>query len=281
MRIRDDQQRLLAKVRRSPGCLYYLEFRIARPVCLAARAREDAWRWHARFGHINFGSLRKMGKEALVRGMPVLEHVNQLYDACLASKHRRAPFPQQAQRHATQSLELIPGDLCGPITPDTPSGNRFFLLLVDDYSRYMWLTLLRSKDEAATAIKHIQATAERKSGNQLGTLRTDRGGEFTTAHFKDYCAELGMHRELTAPNSPQQNGVVERRNQSVVAMARCLLKDKNLPGMFWGGGCKLRRVLAQQIDIQEHWRKDTVRALDGSCAGRAQCTCARSSVWRT
>jgi transposase InsO family protein len=175
-----------------------------------------------------------MGKEALVRGMPVLEHVDQLCDACLAGKHRRAPFPQQAQRCATRSLELIHGDLCGPVTPATPSGNRFFLLLVDDYSRYMWLTLLRSKDEAATAIKHIQAAAERKSGNQLGALRTDRGGEFTTAHFKDYCTELGVHRELTAPYTPQQNGVVERRNQSVVAMARCLLKDKNLPGMFWG-----------------------------------------------
>jgi len=131
-------------------------------------------------------------------------------------------------------LQLLHGDLCGPISPPTPSGNRYFLLLVDDFSRYMWIALLPSKDGAAAAIKRIQAAAERKTRKKVLALRTDRGGEFTAADFSDYCAQLGLRRELTAPNTPHQNGVVECHNQSVVGTARCMLKAKGLSGVFWG-----------------------------------------------
>jgi transposase InsO family protein len=153
----------------------------------------------------------------------------------LAGKHGRAPFPQQATHRATKSLELVHGDLCGPISPITPSGNRYMLLLVDDFSRYMWVSLLSSKDQAALEIQRIQAAVERKSGNLLCALRTDRGGGFTAAQFSQYCAELGIQRELTAPYSPQQNGVVERRNQTILVAARCMTKAKGLPCVFLGG----------------------------------------------
>lgn len=234
MRIWDEQRRLLARIHRNPGRLYVLDVELARPVCLTARIGDEAWKWHARFGHINFTALRKMGREQLVRGLPAVSQVDQLCEACLAGKHRRTPFPQQAQQRSLEPLQLLHGDLCGPISPPTPSGNRYFLLLVDDYSRFMWLSLLPSKDGAAAAIKRIQAAAERKSGKKLRALRTDRRGEFLVHHFADYCAELGVRREMTAPYSPQQNGVVERRNQSVVGTARSMLKAKGLPGMFWG-----------------------------------------------
>lgn len=234
MRIWDEQRRLLVQIKRSPDRLYVLDIDLASPVCLVARAGEDAGRWHARFGHINFTALRKMGRDELVRGLPVLSQVHQVCEACLAGKHRRAPFPHQALHRSTEPLALVHGDLCGPITPATPSGNRYFLLLVDDYSRYMWLVLLATKDGAPAAIKRVQAAAERKSGHELLALCTDCGGEFTAKHFAEYCEELGVRHELTAPYSPQQNGVVERWNQSVVGMARSMLKAKGLPGMFWG-----------------------------------------------
>ena len=234
MRVRDKQRHLLAKICRGPRRLYVLELTIARPVCLAAHAREDAWLWHARFGHTNFAALRKMGREGLVRGLPVLSQVEQLCEACLAGKHRGAPFQSQALQHSANSLELFHGDLCGPVTPATPSGNRYFLLLVDDFSRYMWIALLDTKDVAPAAIKKIQAAAECKSGRKLLTLRTDRGKEFTSTEFMTYCAELGVGRQHTAPYMPQQNGVVERRNQTVVGMARSMLKASELPGTFWG-----------------------------------------------
>jgi transposase InsO family protein len=155
------------------------------------------------FGHVNFTSLNKMAAGGMVCGLLELDHLEQLCEACLTGKHRCAPFPNQATRHATMSLELLHGDLCGPIKPTTPSGNQYFMMLVDDYSRYMWVSLLAIKDCAAIAIKKIQAAAKRKFGNLLGALRTDRGGDFTALHFKEYCAELGVRRELTAPYTPQ------------------------------------------------------------------------------
>jgi histone deacetylase 1/2 len=120
--------------------------------------------------------------------------VEQVCDACLAGKQRRTPFPQKALRLSTEVLQLLHGNLCGPISPPTPSGNRYFLLLVDDYSRYMWVVLLPSKDEAASAIKRVQAAAERKTDKKLLALRTDRGGEFTAADFAEYYTQLGLHR---------------------------------------------------------------------------------------
>ena len=104
MRVRDEERRLLAKIHRNPGRLYVLDVNIAQPVCLAARGEEEAWVWHARFGHLHFATLRKMGRDGLVRGMPLLTQVEQVCDACLAGKHRRAPFPRQAQRRSTEVL---------------------------------------------------------------------------------------------------------------------------------------------------------------------------------
>lgn len=234
LQLRDRKRRLLARVRRGRNRLYVVTLDIAQPVCLAARRGDDAWCWHARYGHLNFESLRKLASRGMVRGMPQIEHVNQICDSCLAGKQRRTPFPQVAKYRAQKLLELVHGDICGAIKPATPAGNSYFLLLVDDYSRYMWLTLLKHKDEAAQAIQRFKARTEIESGNKLGTLRTDRGGEFTAHTFAAYCADQGVARQLTAPYSPQQNGVVERRNQSVVSTARSLLKAKGMPGRFWG-----------------------------------------------
>jgi hypothetical protein len=182
--------------------LYKLELQIAKPVCLVACAGEVAWRWHAWFGHVNFNSLRKMASECLVLGLPTMEHVEQICEACLIRKHTRAPFPQQVTRHVGRILELFHGDLCGSINPATPSGNRYFLLLVDDYSHYMWISLMPANDGAATAIKRVQTAAKRKTGKLLAALRTDCGGEFSAANFNKYCAQLGANHERSAPYSP-------------------------------------------------------------------------------
>ncbi|CAN6310868.1 unnamed protein product [Urochloa humidicola] len=234
LRIHDRERKLLAKVNRSKNRLYVLDVRIARPVCLAARHNDEAWRWHARFGHLSFEALASMARQDMVRGLPLIEHVGELCDSCLAGKQRRLPFPKKANYRADDLLELVHGDLCGPITPATHGGRRFFLLLVDDCSRFMWLHLLSSKDEAAAAIKVFKALVEKETGKKLKVLRTDRGGEFTSIEFGQFCAEEGVERHLSAPYSPQQNGVVERRNQTVVGMARCMLKAKGMPAAFWG-----------------------------------------------
>jgi len=234
LRLYDVQRQLLAKVNRSPSRLYLLDMTIAAPVCLLARVSDLAWRWHERYGHLNFQALRKLGREDMVRGLPVIDHVEQVCEDCALAKQKRTSFPKAAKYRAQEQLELVHGDLCGPFSPPTPAGNAYFLLLVDDMSRYMWLTLLRSKADAPTAIVTFQARVERESGRKLKVLRTDNGGEFTSVTFGEYCAGEGIQRHYSAPYTPQQNGVVERRNQMIVGTARSILRARGMPGHYWG-----------------------------------------------
>ena len=141
---------------------------------------------------------------------------------------------RQIEHRSRQILELVRGDLCGLIAQETQNGSKYFLLLVDDRSRYMWVVMLSSKDRPAKAIKEIKAHGEGESRLKMGTLRTNRGGEFTSYEFVEYCAGEGIRRQHIAPYDPQQNGVVECRNDTVVATARSMLKAKGLPGCFWG-----------------------------------------------
>jgi transposase InsO family protein len=234
LRIWDERRRLVARVQRSTARLYLLKLKLAKLVCLVAQRSDEAWRWHERFGHLHFDALRKLAKDDMVCGLPDIEHIKQLCDCCVATKQRRVSFPAVAKYRAQGLLDLVHGDLCGPITPAMPGGRRHFLLLVDDHSRYMWVRLLRSKDEAPVAIEQWQALVDAETGRVLRVLRTDNGGEFTSVEFGEWCAGRGVRRHLAAPYSPQQNGVVERRNQTVVAMAQSLLKERQMPAMFWG-----------------------------------------------
>jgi hypothetical protein len=111
----------------------------------------------------------------MVRGLPCLNHVEQFCDINMLMKQRQLPFPQQTSFQAKERLELVHGDLCGPVTPATPGGRRYFLLLIDDLFRYMWVMVLGSKGEAADAIRRTQAAAEAECGRKLRVLHTDNG----------------------------------------------------------------------------------------------------------
>jgi transposase InsO family protein len=234
LRVRDKHDRLIAKVQRSANRLYSLRVNIARPLCLMAHRADGPWLWHERYGHLHFDALRKLSKEKMVDGLPPVEHVHQLCTDCVATKLKRRPFPAQAKRRADDILDLVHGDLCGPISPATPGGKSYFLLLVDDHSRFMWLSLLSNKGDTLEAIQRFQARVEVETGQRLRVLRTDHGGEFTSVAFEEHCNKRGITRQHSAPYTPQQNGVVERRNQSVVTMARSLLKGRGVPAAFWG-----------------------------------------------
>ena len=181
--------------------MYLLDLKVEQPVCLAARHTEEPWLWHARFGHLNFDALGQL--EKMARGLPHIKHAGELCDNCLAEKQRRLPFPKAAKYRAKDALELVHGDLYGPITPATNGGQWYFLLLMDDCSCYMWLQLLTSKDKAVAAIKKFKMRAEAKNGKKLHVLRTDHSGEFTSVEFAAYCMDQDVVRHHTAPYSPQ------------------------------------------------------------------------------
>jgi transposase InsO family protein len=224
MRIWDRHHRLLAKVTRGTNRPYVLNVQVAQPLCLTARCDDEAWQWHERFRHLHFKALKRLSAKGMVRGLPSLDHVEQFCDVCVLMKQRRLPFPQQSSFRAKERLELVHGDLCGPMTLATPGGRRYFLLLVDDLSRYMWFVVLGRKGEAADAIRRAQAAAEAECDRKLRVLHTDNGGEFTAVEFASYCTDEGVQRHYSTPYNPQQNGVVERRNQTVVGMTQALLK---------------------------------------------------------
>jgi hypothetical protein len=230
--IREPGGKLLARVKQAGSRLYLLHVTLSVAVCQVTRGDEMAWRWHERLGHLNFPAMKKLVREDLVQGLPDVGLAERSCEACLAGKQRRASFPAQAQYPVERVLQLVHDDLYGKISLPTPSGNEYFLLMVDDRSRFMSVVLLSSKSQAAEAIKSFQFRAEAETGQKLCGLRTDRGGEFNSTSFLKYCLEKGVQHQLTAPYSPQQNGVVECRNSTVVGVARSMLKAKGLPNWF-------------------------------------------------
>ena len=115
--------------------MYLLDLKVEQPVCLAARHTEEPWLWHARFRHLSFDVLGRL--EKIVRGLPHVKHGGELCDSCLVEKQRKLPFPKAAKYRAKDALVLVHGDLYGLITLATNGGRQYFLLLVDDCSRYM------------------------------------------------------------------------------------------------------------------------------------------------
>jgi hypothetical protein len=190
--IKEPSGRLLAKVKQMMSKLYLLTVRVLVASIVVVREDQVAWRWHERLGHLNFPATRKIVKEELVRGLPEIGPVERPCVVCLAKKQRRTSFLAQAH-----------GDLYGKISPPTPAGNQYFLLMVDDKSHFVSAMLLSTKDQVLEAIKRFQLSAESETGEKLGGLRTHRGGEFNSVNFLENCLEHGVQQQLTTAYSPQ------------------------------------------------------------------------------
>ncbi|KAL4290440.1 hypothetical protein GQ457_14G025310 [Hibiscus cannabinus] len=171
--------------------------------------------------------------EILQNSLQGVDKVKKVRLQVLRGKHARLSFPKEATSRATEPLQLVHTDVCGPIKPPSFGKSRYFLLFIDDYSRKTWVYFLKQKSEAFGAFKNFKALVEKESGFEIKSLRFDRGGEFTSNEFNDFCKANGIRRPLTVPRSPQQNGVVERKNRTILNMARSMLKAKNMPKEFW------------------------------------------------
>ncbi|XP_074361102.1 uncharacterized protein LOC141701320 [Apium graveolens] len=135
----DKLGKLLMKVKRSPNRLYKLIIETSKPACLVLKSDKLSWLWHSRLGYVNFQSLTLMQSNQMVEGLPNFAQPKGVCADCLMSKKVRKSFPSQSKFYAIRILELIHCDLCGPISPETLGGNKYFVLLVDEYSRIMWL----------------------------------------------------------------------------------------------------------------------------------------------
>lgn len=130
-------------------------------------------------------------------------------------------------------MQLVHADLCGPITPASNSDKRYILTFIDDFSRKVWVYFLSEKSKTFATFKIYKSLVEKESNALICCLHTDRGGEFTSNEFNDFCKVNGISRQLTASYTPQQNGVAERKNRTIMNMVRCLLCDKQVPNRVW------------------------------------------------
>lgn len=151
----------------------------------------------------------------------------------MVGKQHRNPFPKKSHWRASQKLQLIHADLCGPITPISNGSKRYLISFIDDFTRKVWIYFLVEKSDAFNTFKHFKSLVEKETESCIKCLRTDRGGEFTSNEFNLFCKENGIKRQLTAAYTPQQNGVAERKNRTVMNMVRSLLAEKKIPKNFW------------------------------------------------
>lgn len=141
----------IMRVQRSVNRLYKIELNAVEPVCFLANVSDKSWLWHGRLGHVNFRSIKMLVEKEMAGGIPLIEHPDQVCHSCLAAKQTRKSFPLCAKWRAEEALELVHIDLCGPITPETPRGNKYFMLVVDDSTRWMSVFFMKNKDQAVAA----------------------------------------------------------------------------------------------------------------------------------
>ncbi|GJV72650.1 retrovirus-related pol polyprotein from transposon TNT 1-94 [Tanacetum coccineum] len=177
--------------------IYLQETTSSTPICLMAKASPtQAWLWHRRLSHLNFDYINLLSKKDVVIGLPKLKYVkDQLCSSCEVSKAKRSSFTSKTVPSSKGRLNLLHMDLCGPMRVASINRKKYILVIVDDYSRYTWTLFLHSKDETPEVLKDFLMMIE---------------------------------RNLQAPN-----GVVERRNRTLVEAARTMLSASKLPLFFW------------------------------------------------
>ncbi|GJU18637.1 retrovirus-related pol polyprotein from transposon TNT 1-94 [Tanacetum coccineum] len=211
------------------------EMASASPICLMARATSTkSWLWHQRLSHLNFDTINDLAKNDLVTGLPKFKyHKEHLCPSCEQGKSKRASHPPKPVPNSKRRLHLLHMDLCGPMRIASINGKRYVLVIVDDYSRYTWVHFLRSKDEAPEVIKTFLKRITVLLQSPVIIIRTDNGTEFKNQILKEYFDSVGISHQASSVRTPQQNGVVERRNRTLVEAARTMLIFSRAPLFLW------------------------------------------------
>ncbi|GKA04295.1 retrovirus-related pol polyprotein from transposon TNT 1-94 [Tanacetum coccineum] len=205
------------------------------PVCLMSKATSTkSWLWHRRLSHLNFGTINDLTRLDLVDGLPKFKYgKDHLCSACERGKSKKASHPLKLVPSDHSKLELLHMDLCGPMRVASINGKKYILVIVDDYSRYTWVYFLHSKDETPEIIKKFIAQAQLNYKAKVCKIRTDNGTEFKNATLKAHYEKLGIMQQFSTARTPQQNGVVERRNRTLVEAARTMLIFSRLLEFLW------------------------------------------------
>ena len=186
--------------------------------------------WHMRLGHMSELGMAELMKRNLLDGC--ILSGKKFCEHCVFGKHKRVKFNTSV--HTTKgTLDYVHADLWGPSRKPSYGGARYMLTIIDDYSRRVWPYFLKSKDDTFAAFIEWKVMIERQTEKKVKVLRTDNGGEFCSDAFDDYCRKEGIVRHHTIPYTPQQNGVAERMNRTIISKARCMLSNAHMNKRFW------------------------------------------------
>nr|GEV72524.1 hypothetical protein [Tanacetum cinerariifolium] len=181
----------------------------------------QSWLWHRRLSHLNFATINNLVKNNLVQGLPKMKfEKDHLCSACEQGKIHRKHHKSKTAFASNKPLYLLHMDLCGPMRVQSINGKRFVLVVVDDYSRYTCVFFLHSKDEASEVIISFIKKTQVILQLQVQRVRTNNGTEFKNKTLAKFFDEVGITQQFSAARMPQQNGVVERRNRTLVEAAR-------------------------------------------------------------
>lgn len=193
--------------------------------------KEDFYLWHQRMGHLNFIDLNKI--EENTDGVKLSKKPDKLTCVtCLEGKQTRLPFKSSTTR-ATKLLEIVHSDICGPMETTSIGGAKYYITFIDDYSKKVFVYFLHKKSEALEKFKEFKSEVENQLECNIKCLRTDNGLEYMNNNFTEFLVKAGIIHQTTTPYTPEQNGVSERMNRTLVEKAKCLLTNAHLPKSYW------------------------------------------------
>ncbi|GKC10256.1 retrovirus-related pol polyprotein from transposon TNT 1-94 [Tanacetum coccineum] len=202
--------------------------------CFFAKASESVnWLWHKRLSHLNFKNINKLAKQNKVFGLPSLVYSkDKPCSACEKGKHKRASFETKQNFSIRKCLHLLHMDLFGPVSPMSINHEKYTLVIVDEYSRYTWVYFLKKKSQAAEMIMSFVRMVKNQNDVKVKQIRTDNGTEFRNTKLESFCDEKGISQNFSSPYTPEQNGVAERKNRTLIEAARIMLNGSVLSKHF-------------------------------------------------
>ncbi|GJU11941.1 ribonuclease H-like domain-containing protein [Tanacetum coccineum] len=263
-----DENQVLLKVPRQHN-MYSFDMKTPSPAkgfaCLIAKATSDESKlWHRRLGHINFKNLNKLVKGNLVRGLPskVFRHDHTCV-ACQKGKQHRASCKAKLERIITEPLHTLHMDLFGPTSVKSINHASYCLVITDDCTRFSWVFFLATKDETSGILQNFIRQIENQLNHRVKIIRSDNGTEFKNRDMLEFCGNKGIKQEYSNARTPQQNGVAERMNMTLIEAARTMLADSLLPTTFWAEAVNTACYIFNRVRVTKPQNKTPYELLFG------------------
>ena len=195
----------------------------------------DLHLWHCRLGHLGTDNGKKLFQKQMVNGMEKLNTADNkvICEGCIMGKQHRMPYPRGLPDNASEPMEIIHSDICGPMNIESLRKSKYFVTFIDGFSRYTCIYYLKQKSEVLEKFKEFVNVMTNLKGKKVKILRTDNGGEYCSHTFAAYLKENGIFHQTTVRENPAQNEIAERMNRTIIESARSLIYHSKLPMAFW------------------------------------------------